>query len=213
MNKVKQYLWPIVCVQLVVIYMMIWSFERNATIEIDGDPVKGVDYVVLDYQDPANFGGKVTEFFWYSCGHCYNMEKHLATPEMKKAVSKWDFEQVHAPYKEGDSGGLWEDFNSYVLFKREGKEHTVGKQYMKLIHEDSFNRKDLPLFLADNNFTKEDEVMVMSGNSETEAAYEQYSRLFQQDKVVGVPAIIVGGKYLVKNYQEMEKVVNYLLTR
>ena len=58
-------------------------------------PVAGTDYKILDTAQPTDSGKKieVTEFFWYSCPHCFALE-----PELEQWVAKQgdkiDFKRV-----------------------------------------------------------------------------------------------------------------------
>ncbi len=214
MKKLKLYALPLLCLAGIGAYFTLSGQpEPLPPVTSTSAPIEGLHYELLDYQEPELFKGKVTEFFWYSCGHCYNMEKHLATEEMKLATSKWDFEQVHAPYEKKHRESLWKDFNVFALLKDKGLEGTVGKEYMEKIHEDNFDRSKVGEFLQAKGLSSEDVKVIETGNKITKQEFNKYIKLYTQEKIKGVPTFVVGGKYVVRDYENLKEVIDYLLTK
>jgi len=156
--------------------------------------IEGLDYKVLGSPQPTDSKGKieVTEFFWYACPHCYDLE-----PELQAWVKKQNkdvvFKRVPIAFRD--------DFlpHSQIFYALEelGKEAEFSPKVMKAIHVD---RKQM---------LKEDEILswASSVGLDTAAFTKAYKSFTVTTKaktanaigsayrVNGVPTLFVQGKY------------------
>lgn len=81
------------------------GLAASAAIALPSAPKEGVEYTRLaEVQPTTPDAGKVevTEFFTYSCPHCYGFDPVLAE-WVKKNAGKITFKRVHVALNEGDS--------------------------------------------------------------------------------------------------------------
>jgi thiol:disulfide interchange protein DsbA len=156
--------------------------------------MEGLDYKVLGSPQPTESKGKieVTEFFWYACPHCYDLEPEIQA-WVKRQKNDVVFKRVPIAFRD--------DFlpHSQIFYTLEamGKEPEFSPKVMKAIHVD---RKQM---------LKEDEIFswATSVGLDTAAFTTAYKSFSVQTKaktanatgsayrVNGVPTIFVQGKY------------------
>lgn len=164
---------------------------------------------------PANGKIHVEELFWYGCGHCFSLEKHVNAWK-EKLPSDVEFTRIPAMF-----GKSWLiHAQMYYVGEVLGITEQSHGDIFKAIH---INGKYLQRKSAQQEFFS------VYGVSEEDfnKAYDSFtvkSRLQQGDKrirayrVSGVPAIVVNGKYLVDaasagGQHNMFKVVDYLIAQ
>jgi len=156
--------------------------------------IEGVDYKVLPSIQPTESKGKVevTEFFWYACPHCNDLEPDIQA-WAKKQKNDVVFKRIPIAFRE--------DFiphsQIYYALEAMGKEKEFSPKVFKAIHVD---RKQL---------LKEDEIMGWASSvgldvTAFSAAYKSFSVITKAKtanavgsayRVDGVPTIAVQGKY------------------
>ncbi len=156
--------------------------------------MEGLDYKLLSAPQPTESKGKVevTEFFWYGCPHCYDLEPEIQA-WVKRQKNDVVFKRVPIAFRD--------DFlpHSQIFYALEalGKEIEYSPKVMKAIHVD---RKQM---------LKEDEIIswATSAGLDTAAFTAAYKSFSVQTKaktanatgsayrVNGVPTIFVQGKY------------------
>lgn len=79
------------------------SFAAAGAMASPAAPKEGVEYLVLPQAQATESGNKVevTEFFTYSCPHCYGFDPVLAA-WVKKNADKIVFKRVHVAFHEQD---------------------------------------------------------------------------------------------------------------
>jgi len=168
--------------------------------------VEGDHYVKIDpiYGLPEN---SVVEVLWYGCPHCYNMEKVVSSEDFKKKSDDWSFQQVHIAKKDGPIGF---DFKIYSALKQMGLDKTVGKEYMKALHEDGLDRSKFEDFAKKHGLSIE-ALEKLGGNEESENYFKFISQFSDRDEFKGVPTFVVEGKYIINNKYDVADVANHLL--
>ncbi len=151
----------------------------------------------------------VVEVLWYGCSHCYNMEQFLQTDEFKEKSEAWNFQQIHFAKKDGPAGF---DFGIYAALKQMGLDKTVGKEYMKAIHEGGLDRGNFEKFAEEKGLSIET-VNELSKNDEAENYFKFSSQFSERDGFKGVPTFVVEGKYIINNAYNIADVANYLLEK
>jgi len=156
--------------------------------------MEGLDYKLLSSPQPTESKGKieVTEFFWYACPHCYDLEPEIQA-WVKQQKNDVVFKRVPIAFRD--------DFlpHSQIFYTLEalGKEAEYSPKVMKAIHVD---RKQL---------LKEDEIFSWAASvgldvASFTSAYKSFSVITKAKtanvtgsayRVNGVPTIFVQGKY------------------
>jgi thiol:disulfide interchange protein DsbA len=156
---------------------------------------EGLNYKVLPSIQPTESKGKVevTEFFWYACPHCNDLEPELEA-WMKRQKKDVVFKRVPIAFRE--------DFlpHSQIFYALEamGKEPEFTPKVMKAIHVD---RKQM---------LQEDEIMNWAGSvgldvNAFKTAYKSFTVITKAKtansigsayRVDGVPTLAVQGKYI-----------------
>ena len=156
--------------------------------------MEGLDYKTLASAQPTESKGKieVTEFFWYACPHCYDLE-----PELQAWVKRQNkdvvFKRVPIAFRD--------DFlpHSQIFYALEelGKEIEFSPKVMKAIHVD---RKQM---------LKEEEILSWASSVGLDVgaftkAYKSFTvttkaktanAIGSAYRVNGVPTLFVQGKY------------------
>lgn len=174
-------------------------------------------YKVLEQPQTVPSNGKihVEELFWYGCGHCFTLEKHV---ESWTAKLPNDVEFSRIPAMFGKSWVIHAQL--YYIGEVLGITEKSHGDIFKAIH---INGKRL------QRKSEQREFFAAYGVSEQDfdKAYSSFtvkSRMQQGDKrirayrVSGVPAVVVNGKYLVDassagGQRNVFKVVDYLIEK
>ena len=181
-------------------------------------PTAGKDYLVLNPAQSVEAAGKVdvTEFFWYRCPHCYNLEPVLQD-WVKKLPRDVQFRRVPAIFNEewaldarvfftleatGDLARVHSGF--FDAIHQQGGVRLKGDAYMKWVAEWlGKNGVDIAKYdTALRSFT-------------VETKLKRAMQMTQAYKLDGVPAIGVQGRWvvsasLVGERQAMINVTEYL---
>ena len=159
-------------------------------------PVEGKDYTRLANPGPVDKPGliEVREFFWYGCGHCYNLEPHVVGWLKTKPA---DVNFVRTP---AALNAVW-DSNArgyYVAEMRGLVEKTHGPLFAA-IHVDKqrlHDQKSLAKFYSRFGISEKDFNGLYS-SFPIEGQVARSRTLAIRYQLSGVPAIVVNGKYLV----------------
>jgi len=179
-------------------------------------PKEGVDYVVLDPPQATDSPGKieVTEFFWYRCPHCYELEPQLATwvGQLPKDAR---FKRVPAVFN--DDWAI--DARIFYTLDALGQENRLHSALMDAIHKDGGNR------LRGDAYAKWVSDWVAKHGVDPkkyDAAYKAFTvdiklkrarQMTQLYKFDGVPAMAVQGRWLVNASPTMLQVTSALIVQ
>lgn len=176
--------------------------------------VEGKDYLVVS--KVATAGPEVREFFSVLCGHCYKFEP-TAQQLKKQLAAEVRFERNHVDFVGREIGAYYS--RAYAVAVALGKEDTL---LPRLFHNAQVEKRYFQsptdvrnFFLAEGVSAEQYDGVVNSFAVEGMVAMMAQNTI--DKKIQGVPAFVVNGKYLVKNdalktYDDLIKVVNYLLT-
>jgi len=156
--------------------------------------MEGLDYKLLSSPQPTESKGKVevTEFFWYGCPHCYDLEPEIQA-WVKRQKNDVVFKRVPIAFRDD----LLPHSQIFYALEAMGKETEYSPKVMKAIHVD---RKQM---------LKEDEIISWATSAGLDAtafttAYKSFSVQTKAKtanatgsayRVNGVPTIFVQGKY------------------
>lgn len=179
-------------------------------------PEEGLDYFELRPAQPTESPGKieVTEFFWYRCPHCYALEPQLAS-WLKQLPKDAQFRRVPAVFNEE-----WAiDARIFYALDTMGVEERVHKALFDAIHQGAGVRlkgeayaKWVADWLGKNGVDAkkyEDTYRSFTVSTKLNRA-RQMTAAYKFD---GVPAIAVGGRYVVNASQSMLAVTDSLIAQ
>jgi len=153
-------------------------------------------YTTLQNSLPVENPGKVevTEFFWYGCIHCYNLEPALDAWLPKLPADAY-FRRIPAVFNE-----RWAiDASIYYAFEALGVLEKLHRPFFDAIHKDRLktdNPAALGEWLTKNGLDpqKFDATMKSFGvQSKTKRA----SQLTGASRIDGTPALMVQGRYTI----------------
>ena len=185
--------------------------------DVDEDFLEGAHFVTLDQPQPTRNADKieVVELFWYGCPHCYDFEPH-AKKWLKSLPADVDFSRMPATFRP-----VWElHAKAYYAAELLG---VLDKLHGALFH--AKHRAKIKLDTVD----KLASFFVKQGVAEADfrktfnsfAVFTRVNNATQMVKrygVRGVPSVIINGKYrvgsaMVNGYDEMVRVINYLIEK
>jgi protein dithiol oxidoreductase (disulfide-forming) len=187
------------------------------------DLKEGKHYKVLSPERPVEAKDKieVTEFFWYGCGHCFNLEPILSKwlKTMPKDVT---FRRVPAvfPTKDGRPGPWAPLAQLYYTLESMGLLEKMHGEVFDAIHIDRVNLND-PKVLADWLAAKGVDRQKFSDTFNSFAVQSKVTRAQQlsvQYGFDGVPAIFVNGRYGLNSgeggsHEEMTAILDQLIDK
>lgn len=168
------------------------AFASNAT---PANPQNGVDYRTLDKPQQTDSGKKVevTEFFWYSCPHCFVLDPDLEA-WVKKNGDKINFRRVPVAFRES----MVPQQKMYYALEAMGKGEELHRKIFSTIHA---QRQPLDTEAQIVEFMEKQGV-------DKQKFLEQYNSFTVQTKarratqmqgayqIDGVPLLAVDGRYL-----------------
>ncbi len=176
---------------------------------------EGVDYKVAKtpgrVEDPAKI--EVREFFWYGCPHCYKLEPYVETWLKTKPD---DVNFVRTP---GMMNRSWELHGKAFFAARSlGILEQSHRNLFDAIHRDKRNlnsQKALAGFYADYGIDKKVFNKAFESFGVT-SEVRQADALSRAYRLMGVPALIVNGKYITngrmsKDYNRWMRIVDHLV--
>jgi thiol:disulfide interchange protein DsbA len=157
-------------------------------------PQNGVDYRTLDKAQNIDAGKKieVTEFFWYSCPHCFAFEPHLAE-WVKKHGDTIVFKRVPVNFRES----FIPQQKLYYALEAMGKSEELQGKVFHAIHVDHQNLDtDAAIleFVVKHGVDKQKFIEAYSAFG-TQAKVKRALSLQEAYKIDGVPTIAIDGKY------------------
>jgi protein dithiol oxidoreductase (disulfide-forming) len=179
-------------------------------------PEEGLDYFELRPAQATESPGKieVTEFFWYRCPHCYALEPQLAS-WLKQLPKDAQFRRVPAVFN--DEWAI--DARIFYALDTMGVEERVHKALFDAIHQQGGVRlkgeayaKWVADWLGKNGVDAkkyEDTYRSFTVSTRLNRA-RQMTAAYKFD---GVPAIAVGGRYVVNASSTMLSVTDYLIAQ
>lgn len=187
-----------------------------ATTGVYAELKEGRDYETLAEQQPTDAKGKieVIEFFWYGCPHCYRLEPVLSKwlPKLPADVA---FHRVHADF------GRWtKSARLFYALEALGEEMRVRSALFDAIHNerlDYTNESVVAEWLARKGVDR-DRFTEAYNSPAVEGKAQRAEQLSESYGLVGVPAVVVGGKYRTSvsqagGYDELPGVVDELIVK
>ena len=154
------------------------------------------DVLELPTPVPTDSKGKVevVEFFWYGCPHCYTLEPMLEkwVKELPKDV---EFRRVPAAFNDqwAAAGRV------YYALEAMGQVEKLHKPLFDAIHRDGLritNPQAVAQWLEKNGVDPK-KFSDAEKSFAVESKMKRARALLEQTRIDGVPALMIGGKYIV----------------
>lgn len=155
---------------------------------------EGIDYRLLaKFQPTSAPAGKVEvlEFFWYSCGHCYNLEPALL--EWKKSLAPHVyFRRSHVAFR----GTVQQQL--YFTLSAMGLDERLGPRVFEAIHVE---RNPLQTPQAVMAWAKDEGLSMKEfeshwASSRVASAMRRATDMMQAHEVDSVPRFTIAGRYV-----------------
>ncbi len=163
------------------------------------NPKNGVEYQVLEHPQPAEAGKKieVTEFFLYSCPHCYAFDPAL-TEWVKKQGDKIAFKRVHVSFSDSMAPHqrLYFALEAMGLPKAEAEE--LHKKIFNAIHAERqpLTKEDaIAEFVAKNGVDRA-KFLELYRSFSIQTKSTRANQMQSSYKIDGVPTIAIDGRFL-----------------
>ncbi|HYD96781.1 MAG TPA: thiol:disulfide interchange protein DsbA/DsbL [Noviherbaspirillum sp.] len=159
------------------------------------NPQSGVDYRTLDKPQQTDSGKKVevTEFFWYSCPHCFALEHDLVA-WLKKQGDRINFKRVPVAFRDS----MVPQQKLFYTLEAMGKFEELHQKLFNTIHVEK-KRVDTDAeildFVVKNGIDKQKFLDVYNSFG-VQSKAKRATQLMQAYQIDGVPMLAVDGKYL-----------------
>ena len=159
------------------------------------NPQNGVDYRTLDKPQQTDSGKKVevTEFFWYSCPHCFALEHDLVA-WLKKQGDTVNFKRVPAAFRDS----MIPQQKLYYALEAMGKVDELHQKVFNAIHLEKRRLDtdaDITDFVVKNGLDKQ-KFLDAYNSFGVQSKVKRATQMMQPYQVDGVPLLAVDGKYL-----------------
>jgi len=162
------------------------------------EPKEGADYDAISPTPPPGTGTdvEVVEFFLYTCPHCRNLDP---------AVQEWAAKQPenvkfqHLPAMFGGAANL--HAKTYFALEVMGEEKRIHEAFFKAIHDQKRRlrkQKDIEEFLKENDVDL-DKFRAAMNSFTVQTRANRAAALMRRYGIRSVPAIVVDGRYRIKN--------------
>ncbi|GIZ51786.1 thiol:disulfide interchange protein DsbA/DsbL [Noviherbaspirillum aridicola] len=158
-------------------------------------PQNGVDYRTLEKPQQTESGQKVevTEFFWYSCPHCFALEHELVA-WVKKQGDSISFKRVPVAFRDS----MVPQQKLFYTLEAMGKFDELHQKLFNRIHVEkkrTDSESEIIEFVTANGIDKQKFLDVYNSFG-VQAKAKRATQLMQAYQVDGVPLLAVGGRYL-----------------
>ncbi|WP_110642093.1 thiol:disulfide interchange protein DsbA/DsbL [Salinicola sp. CPA57] len=182
------------------------------------DIVEGQDYQVVDEPMKTDVPAdqiEVTEVFWYGCPHCYALEKPL-NEWVDQLPNDVTFDRMAAPL-----GKVWEQHaTAFYAARQLGIEDEMRQDFMDAIHKGGkrlTDKDEIAEFFTSYGVSK-DEALKALDSFGVKSEIQQASAKMRGYKLMGVPDLIVDGRYVVTpnsagSLENMPKIASALIEK
>ena len=176
------------------------------------DLKEGVNYELISPAPPPGTGNEVEviEFFMFTCPHCRNLEPRLEEWK-KKLPENVKFHPMPAMF-----GGV-ANLHAKTFFALEvmGEEERLHSAFFKAIHEQKKrlrNQKEIDKFLKSQDIDlNKFHAALNSFTVQTKA--NRAAALMRRYGIRSVPALVIDGRYKVKNSHEVLEIADQLIEK
>jgi protein dithiol oxidoreductase (disulfide-forming) len=178
-------------------------------------PVEGKQYTRVQMPQPTEQAGKVEviEFFWYGCSHCYDFEPLLQS-WVKKLPPDVSFRKVPAVFNPNWAKGA----RLFYTLDAMGLTERLNGAAFSAFHKERVNLNDENVlfdWVARQGVDRQ-KFIDMYKSFAVDGKVRKAAEMTQEYGFGGVPAVIVGGKYLlasVGTFEDLLRVTEFLIAK
>ncbi len=177
----------------------------------------GRDYMVLGQPLPVESGDKVevTEFFWYGCPHCFELEPMLSK-WVKAQPKDVAFRRLPAIFRDTWIPGAKLFYSLEAL----GELQRLNSEVLDAMHVENKNLNDeqsLANWVVSKGVDRK-KFLDAYNSFNVQTKVKRAEQLTRQSKIQGVPALIIDGKYatsgaMVGSHEQMLVVADELIQK
>lgn len=171
------------------------SFVPAGAIAEPSNPKAGVEYLVLPQAQATDAGDKVevTEFFTYSCPHCYGFDPLLAE-WVKKNEGKIVFKRVHVAFHGGDVPLQ----RLYLSTEALGITEQTHPKIFDSIHGERMrlNLDEMVFDWAEKNGIARAKFIETYRSFGMQAKVNRFNNMARDYRIDQWPMVAIGGKYM-----------------
>ncbi|WP_298773664.1 thiol:disulfide interchange protein DsbA/DsbL [uncultured Shewanella sp.] len=177
------------------------------------DYKEGVHYTAI--REKASLTPEITSFFSFYCGHCYQFSQ-MEIPKMKAQLPQGvSFKQVQVAAVGGPMGE--EMTKAFAIAQLLNVEEVIEGALFRAVHKERVRftqLDDIKRVFVDNGIDSA-EFDAAAASFMVTSKVAQMKQAVKDAEIVGVPTLIVNGKYRVetraiKSYDEMRQIAYYL---
>lgn len=178
--------------------------------------VEGKHFVRLQMPQPTEIAGKVDviEFFWYGCPHCAELHPLLKS-WAKKLPADVSFRRVPAIFRDSWVPGA----RTFYALEAMGQLEKMDDALFHAIHKERINLTDEKILFdwMGKQGVDRQKFIDMYKSFGVDGKVRKAAEMSQEYGISGVPAMIVGGKYMpapnLGTYGDMLAVVDGLIAK
>ena len=198
---------------LLVIFLFAFAAVAGAV-----DLQEGREYTLIDPPQPVDVKGKieVIEFFSYACPHCYHLEPVIGS-WLKKLPADVAFHRVPLA-----GGPAWQPTAKlFYALDAMGVEPRLHADVFGAIHGDHSmvpsDEKSIATWVAGKGIDA-DKFASIYGSFAVQTRVQQAQQNIQSHRVSGVPAMVIDGRYLIrndaiKNYEDLMTLTDAVIAK
>jgi len=177
---------------------------------------EGTHYIEIPFSESLKTGDKVEvrEFFWYGCGHCFQLEPLLHNwLEKKPEAAQFVTTPAFLPKREAHA-------KAYYAFEAMGKLEKLHTAFFNALHVDQ-RKLDTAEAIADfvDEQGEDKKAFLKAFKSfATDHKVKQAMQLGQQYGISSVPTIVIDGRYfttagMTGSHEKMLELVDFLVEK
>ena len=192
--------------------LVLFLFCLSPASLLAAEPKTGVDYDLISPAPPPGTDNEVEvlEFFMYTCPHCKNLDPEVQA-WLKKQPENVKFQ--HMPAMFGGAANL--HAKAYFALEVMDEEKRLHELFFKAIHDEKRRlrtQKDIEEFLGENNVDlNKFRAALNSFTVQTKA--NRAAALMRRYGIRSVPAIVVDGRYRIKNTPTVLETTDVLIEK
>lgn len=188
------------------------GFAMMTSFAMAADYQEGTQYNAITPPPPMGSGNGIVveEFFMYTCPHCMDLEPAVNS-WLEKAPEGVEFSRVPAMF----GGAATLHAKAYYALEIIGEGERLHEPLFEAIHDEHKRLntpKALEAFLQENKVDM-DKYHAAFSSFTVQTKANRAAALMRRYGIRSVPALVVDGRYRVKNSAEVMQVTDYLLNK
>ena len=192
--------------------LVLLALSLNMTLALALQPKEGADYDLIKPAPPVGSGDEVEviEFFMYTCPHCNNLDPSLQ--EWRKKLPE-NVKFHHMPAMFGGVANL--HARAFFALETMGESERVHQAFFDAIHKQKKrlrSQKEIEEFLAGQGVDVEKFRQTMNSFA-VQTKANRAAALMRRYGIRSVPALVVDGRYRIKNTPQVLEVTDTLIEK